>query len=341
MMYRALPSFAFLVMGTLTTSVLADPPSVAVQTQPPQQGSVPDLLTVYGTAQPALDGGMTLSFQQEGRVVAILVTPGETVHAGDRLLEFGASPAAIAGYQQAVSGLEAARQQRAHAAQLLSQQLATRDQLSQADKAVADAQATLEALRREGSDRDERTLTAPFDGIVSAIPVAQGDRVQPGATLMTMTRLDGLVVTVGIEPDARGRIHPGEPVHLTALTGGQALDGKVLRLDGVLNPRTRLLDADIAVPAGAVVSGAAYQADITTAELTGWIVPHDAILSDEQGMYLYQAAGTKPSRVPVTIVGSAGAEDVVHGSIDPLLPVVVEGNYQITGDTVLRMSSVR
>jgi membrane fusion protein, multidrug efflux system len=341
MMFRLPPLLAAVAISTLAGSALAGPPSVAVQTQPPRQGSVPDVLTVYGTAQPALDGGMTLSFQQEGRVVAIAVTAGETVHAGERLLDFGASPAAIAAYEQAVSALSAARQKRAHTAQLLAQQLATRDQLSQTDKTAADAQATLDALRREGADQGARTLTAPFDGIISTIPVAQGDRVQPGATLMTITRLDGLVVTVGIEPKARGRIHAGEPVHLTALTGSQTLEGKILRLDGVLNPKTRLLDADIAVPAGSVVSGAAYQADITTTELSGWIVPHDAILSDDKGTYLYQVAGTKPSRVPVAVVGSAGSDDVVHGSLDPQLPVVVQGNYQITGDTVLRVSSTQ
>jgi membrane fusion protein (multidrug efflux system) len=341
MMFRLLLLLALLAISTFAGGASADPPSVAVQAQLPRQGSVPNLLTVYGTAQPALDGGMTLSFQQEGRVVAIAVTPGETVHAGERLLDFGASPAAIATYEQAVSALAAARQQRAHTAQLLSQQLATRDQLSQADKAAADAQATLDALRREGADHGARTLTAPFDGIISTIPVAQGDRVQPGATLMTITRLDGLVVTVGIDPEARGRIHAGEPVHLTALTGSQTLEGQVLRLDGVLNPKTRLLDADIAVPAGSVVSGAPYQADITTAELSGWIVPHDAVLNDDKGAYLYQVAGTKPSRVSITVVGSAGMDDVVQGALDPQLPVVVEGNYQITGDTVLRVSSAQ
>jgi membrane fusion protein (multidrug efflux system) len=115
----------------------------------------------------------------------------------------------------------------------------------------------------------------------------------------------------------------------------------VLRLDGVLNPKTRLLDADIAVPAGSVVSGAPYQADITTAELSGWIVPHDAVLNDDKGAYLYQVAGTKPSRVSITVVGSAGMDDVVQGALDPQLPVVVEGNYQITGDTVLRVSSAQ
>jgi membrane fusion protein (multidrug efflux system) len=326
-----------LVLLLLAWTALADePPSVAVQTEAPREGVVPDLVTAYGSAMPALDGGMTLSLQQDGRVLAIAVTPGETAHAGERLLDFGASAAAVAVYQQAVNALSAARQQRSHAAQLLAQQLATRDQQAQADKTVADAQATLDALQREGADRSSQTLTAPFDGIVATIPVAPGDRVQPGATLMTITRLDGLVVTVGIEPGARARVRSGETVHLTPMAGGPGLDGRILRLDGMLNPRTRLVDADVSVPAGSVISGAAFRADIKVGELKGWIVPHDAVLTDATGSYLFQVAAATASRVPVTVLGAAGADDVVQGSVDPKRPVVVQGNYQLSDNMPVR-----
>jgi membrane fusion protein (multidrug efflux system) len=335
---RARPALA-LIFGLLVSAALAeDPASVAVRTEAARQGAVPDLVTAYGSAAPALDGGMTLSIQQEGRVLALAVTPGETVHAGQRLLDFGASAAAVATYQQAVSALDEARQQRGHTAELLKQQLATRAQLAQADKAVADAQATLDALRREGADRSSRALTAPFDGIIATVPVAQGDRVALGAPLMTMTRLDGLVVTVGIEPGDRARIHPGEAVHLTPLAGGAALDGQILRVDGMLNPRTRLVDADVSVPSGSVISGAAFRADITVGELKGWIVRHDAVLNDASGSYLFQVAGTTASRVDVKVTGAAGAEDVVQGQLDPTRPVVVEGNYQLSDKTPVRMS---
>jgi membrane fusion protein (multidrug efflux system) len=318
-----------------------DPPSVAVQTEKPRAGVVPELLVAYGSAAPALDGGMTLSFQQDGRVLAIHVTPGETVRNGDRLLEFGASAAAVSAYQQAVSGLTAARQQRSHAAQLLGQQLATRDQLAQADKAVADAQATLDALQREGSDRPLQTLTAPFDGIIATIPVAQGDRVQPGTTVMTITRLDGLVVTVGIEPGSRTHVRPGEAVHLTPLSEGPPLEGHIVRVDGTLNPKTRLLDVDVSVPPGSVISGTAYQADITVGEIQGWLVPHDAVLTDAKGAYLFQIAGSTASRVDVKVAGTAGADDVVQGALDPQRLVVVQGNYQLSDNAPVRMTGTR
>jgi RND family efflux transporter MFP subunit len=312
-----------------------EPASVAVQTEAPRKGAVPDILVAYGTAAPALDGGMTISLQQDGQVMAIAVTPGESVQAGQRLLEFGASASASSTYRQAVSALALARTQRAHTAQLLDQRLATRDQLAQADKSVSDAQATLDALRREGAGSAEQALTAPFDGIVATIPVAQGDRVAAGTPLLTLTRRDGLVVTVGIEPADHARVRPGQPVTLQALDGGPPLTGQVLRVDAALNPKTRLLDADISVPTGAVISGEAFRAGIQVGQLLGWVVPHDAVLSDAKGDYVFQVNAGKAARVDVKLAGNAGTADVVDGPIDAGRKLVVQGNYQLDDGTVV------
>jgi RND family efflux transporter MFP subunit len=282
---------------------------------------------------------MTLSLQREGRVLAIAATPGAMVHAGDRLLDFAASPAALAVWQQAATALDTARAQRGHVAQLLAQQLATRDQLAQADKTVADAQSALDAMRREGADQPTQTLTAPFDGIVATVPVGPGDRVAPGTALVTLTRLDGIVVTVGIEPGSRGEVHTGQTVRLIPLDNGAPLDGHVLRVTGILNPKTRLVDADVSISAGAVISGAAFRADITVGQLQGWIVPHDAVLTDAKGAYVFQAAAGTASRIDVTVAGAAGANDVVDGNLDPRNPLIVQGNYQLTDHAPVRTDS--
>ena len=106
----------------------------------------------------------------------------------------------------------------------------------------------------------------------------------------------------------------------------------------MLNPRTRLVDADVSVPPGSVISGAAFRADITVGELKGWIVPHDAVLTDANGTYVFQVDGTTAARVDVKVAGAAGADDVVQGPLDPTRPVVVEGNYQLSDKTPVRMS---
>lgn len=339
-MKRTLAAF-FLLLGCAAGA--DDAPSVLVQTQPPRQGALPDTLTAYGTATPAINGGMTLSVQAEGRVMRIAVTPGEAVHAGQPLLDFQLSAAASSAYEQAQSALKLARQEQTRTARLLAQQLATRDQQAQADKAAGDAQAALSALEQENGGKPRQTLTAPFDGVVSAVPVAQGDRVQPGVALVTLTRAGGLVVTVGVEPAQRRRLKLGQPAQLASLDGGldpgePLLQGKLVRIDKVLNPRTRLVDVDIAPDKGSaeLLQGQAFRSRIEVGQSQGWLLPRDAVLDDEQGAYLFQVADGKALRVNVKRIGGDETTTVVDGPLDPARPLVTLGNYQLSDGAAVR-----
>jgi membrane fusion protein, multidrug efflux system len=313
-----------------------DPPSVLVTTMLPRQGSVPDIVVAYGSVGPAVGGSMTVNLQHEGRVAAIAVTLGQAIRQGDRLIDFDASAATSNAYQQAVSALALARTQRQHTLQLLSQQLATRDQLAQADKALADAQSMVDALHRQGAGQAVQTLVAPFDGVVSNIAVAQGDRVQAGAALLTLTRLDGLIATAGIEPADRGRVRPGQPAKLARLGPGPTLDGKVLRVGAMLNPRTRLIDVDLSLPAGAAVSGEALKISIRVGDVEGWVVPHEAVLQDDKGGYIFQVDAGKAVRVDVKRLAGEGDTDVVRGPIDPTRKLVVQGGNQLQDGSAVR-----
>jgi membrane fusion protein (multidrug efflux system) len=333
----ALASIALsLAVCAAPTAPAEEKPSVLVQTQTPVRGSIPDTVIAYGSAVPAANGGMTLSVQSEGRVLKLFVTAGEAVHVGQRLLDFEISAAARSAYDQAVSALKLARDERTRTARLLAQQLATRDQLAKADKALTDAEAALSALQQEYGGQPRRTLVAPFDGIVSAIPVAQGARVQPGTALMTLIRRDGLVVTVGVEPGQRHRLRLGQPAQLETLgSSAGAASGKLVRIDNVLNPTTRLVDADVAV-AGTLLQGEAFRVRIELGRIQGWLVPHDAVLSDTQGAYVFQVAGDKAVRVAVKLLGSDGTTSVVEGPIDAKRPLVTQGNYQLSDGMAVR-----
>ncbi|WP_052945301.1 efflux RND transporter periplasmic adaptor subunit, partial [Acidisphaera rubrifaciens] len=306
------------------------------------EGSAPDIVTAYGTVMAAQDHGLTLSAQQDGRVVSLAVTPGEAVTAGQALVTLAPTPAAASAYRQAETAVALARRERAHAAQLLTQQLATRDQLAQADKALSDAEAALAALQDAGAGVAQRVLSAPFDAIVTAIPVAPGDHVPPGAGLLTLAPRGGLVVTVGIEPAARARVRAGQTGVLTPLAGGATLHGEVLRVDAQVDARTHLVDVDIVLGAGTagggLLMGAAYEAAITVGVVHGWVLPHAAVLLDDSGTYVYQDADGTASRVDVRLLGRAGDHDVVAGRLDAGRPVVVDGAYQLTPGARLRQS---
>jgi hypothetical protein len=66
-------------------------------------------------------------------------------------------------------------------------------------------------------------------------------------------------------------------------------------------------------------------------------VPHQAILVDDQGApYVVQAVDGGARQVPVQIVLSDGARDVIAGSLDPAAPLVLAGNYQLTNGMAIR-----
>jgi RND family efflux transporter MFP subunit len=309
--------------------------SVAVGTTAPHQGRATRWVTAYGSATPASNGVSTLSVNQPGQVTALMVTPGAVVRAGQPILRFTVAPSAQAGFEAASTTLAAAIRQRDTTRDLLAQQLATRDQLTQAEKAVADAQAALAAQTREGAGQPVQTLRAPFDGVVATIPVALGDRTQPGAALATVARQGAVVVTVGIDPAERAHVHPGTAARLARLSGGDPLPGHVLRVDGQLNPATRMVDVDVGFPPGALLSGEAIKVDLAAGDAAGWNVPHSSVVNGDQGDLVFQIVGGKAKAVPVTVVQPGKAQDVVSGAIDPHHPLIVSGAYQVEdGGTV-------
>jgi len=302
--------------------------TAAVTTVPVTQGSLPDVVVAYGSAGPATDAAQVISVQAAGRVTHRDVTPGASVKRGQHLLTFELAPSAVAAYQEAVSAQKVAQAQREHTAQLLEQQLATRDQMQQADKALQDAQANLDALVRQQGRAATVEITAPFDGIVVTMDAAQGDVLQPGAPLASVQRGDGLVVTAGIEREALARVHVGAKVDLAPLDAAEPMHGTVRRVARALNPHTHQLDVEL-VPDGAVLAGEGFRADIVVGQWQGWLLPRDAVLGEEADRYVFQVDKDKAVRVPVKVLGESGTVTVASGKLDAKLPLVTAGATQL------------
>lgn len=313
----------------------AQTPSVLVTTERLAKGVLPTMVEAYGGVSAAPNAVQTVSAAQAGQVSQLLVAVGASVRAGQAMVVFTTAPAAQASFRQAQATLAAAQKQRAATARLLGLQLATRDQLIQADKAVSDASTTLAALGADHGDQAVQTLTAPFDGVVTAISVAQGDRTQPGASLVSIARGSGLVVAAGVDPGRRAQLQLGQPVVLSRLSGGPGIAGKVVRIGGALNPRTRLVDVDIVFPTGVLLLGESLRALITVGQTAGWVTPHRAVVTAGGPPRVFQLVGGKAKAFPVTILLSSPSGDVLDGPLDPAHPLIVDGAYQVSeGDAV-------
>jgi len=326
----------------------APQPSVLVTTEMPRQGSLPRTLTAYGTVRAAPGSSETLSLLRAGQVTRLIVAPGQGVRQGQPLLTVSADPAALAAYRQAVTALALAHGERGRIGQMLAQHLATRDQLAQADKAVTDAQANLDALNRGGGGSAEQTLTAPFDAVVSALPVAPGARVAPQAPLVTLDRSSRLVAAVGIEPAQRGLVAPGQPAQVEPLDGGGTERGSVLSVGAMLDPVTRLVPVLVDPPQGdpkggaqtetgaGLLPGGSVRVVVQVGESRGWLVPRNAVQTDAKGAHVFQVDAGKAARVEVRVAGTAGGTTVVDGPLDPKHPLVTSGSYQLQDGGAVR-----
>ncbi len=311
---------------------------VAVAT--PLQRAFPTYVETFGTFAGDSRHTQVLSLPQAGQVVAAEVTPGRRVQRGQPLLRLATDPAARSTYQQAQSALDLARGELDRNQRLHAEHLATNAQLAAAQKALADAQSNLAAQGRLGGAHDEAILSAPTDGVVTAVAVALGERVPAGAKLVEFTPQHALSAQLGVAPEEAAKIHSGMPVLVTPVYGGgaQPLQGRVAVVAGAVDPQTHLIDVLADVDAdkdSALAAGVALNAQIEIARKTAWAVPRDALLGDDQGHYVLQIHQGKAHRVDVEVLSPAGDTIGVDGALDAADPVITQGAYELAdGDPV-------
>jgi RND family efflux transporter MFP subunit len=337
-MIRYVLSVAVASLFCLSGPALADEVKgvALVKVADPQKGSLPRMVYAYGTATTTQGATINTSFQRDGQVSEIYVEVGDQFKMGDPLLDFGASPAAVVAYEQAKTTLTLAQHTYERQQQLLKSQLTTHDNVETAEKAVSDAQLAVEMFEKIGSIKPSEILNAPFDGVVSAISVSKGDRISATATLMTLQKVDQIILTVGVEPADLDKVKPDLPVHLTSLQPGRKpVEGTVKRIGAAIDPKTRQIPVYIELPAGSALAGENFRAAIEVGKYDGFVVPRDSIRSNSKGTFIYQVEDARARRVYIHIVGSYGRKTVISGNVEEREKIMVVGATQVDdGDGV-------
>lgn len=335
---RLISAILLFALALAAPSRAGEEPDVLVGTTMPVRGELPSIVTAYGAAAPAPDAVTSIGVQYDGQVAELSVAPGQTVRAGDKLLRVTASAAILAAFDQAQTALRLAQSELAHVLQMRGQQLATRDQAAQAEKAEADARTQVETLKRQGVGPSAGPVLAPADGTVRTVMVAQGDRIQANAPLLTLVRSGGTVLTVGIEPSDRTRVMPGQPVTMTAMPeDGAPIPGQVQTVGGQVDPGTRLVPVRIAATGGhTLLDGQTLRAAITVQKLSGWKLPRSAVLTDDQGDFVFQDDGGKAKRINVRVLVDAGDTMLAEGELQADRKLVTDGAYQLTDGMAVR-----
>ncbi|SDH04367.1 efflux RND transporter periplasmic adaptor subunit [Roseospirillum parvum] len=206
-------------------------------------------LTVNGRTEAARK--VSIRTETSGRVSALGADKGETVAAGQVLVELALDDRA-ARLDEAKALLEQRRIEVDAARELAASNYTSRTKLAQAEAALAQAQAGLAAIRL---DLSRTRIEAPFAGLLNQRPVEQGDWVGVGETVATLLELDPLKVlaevpemhVAALRPDPGGAADPTTPRVDIRLIDGRRLEGRITFVSAEADPQTRTFAVEITV----------------------------------------------------------------------------------------------
>jgi RND family efflux transporter MFP subunit len=250
---------------------------------------IEETLTVYGSTLPAPDESQTLSVPYECRVRRVLVTAGRVVELGTPLIEVEPSHETKLLLDGAREEQQTAKDQFKLVQQRLEMNLATRQDLLQAEQHLHAATLRTDSLEKRGAGRSQ-ILRAATAGVTSLMHVRQGQIVPPGGPLVEMIDDQNILVRFGVEEEDRRLLQTGQRVRLFPVHGTERepMDGEIRVVTQQVNLATRLVEVLAAPgPHDRLLLNEYVRGEVIIASQEGLVAPRSAVLQQEGRFILY------------------------------------------------------
>lgn len=236
---------------------------------------VPKYLSGIGTLQAMRQ--VTLAPEIGGRVIKIFFEPGQTVNAGDPLVQLNDAPERgdLANYQaQArLATVNLGRAKELNARNFQSQQSVDQQQmlLDQAQAGIAKVEAQIA----------QKMIRAPFAGQLGVRQVNLGGYINPGGPIVTLTDLSELWVNFTLPEQAASQLKVGQAARIRAdAYPGKIFEAKVTAIEPQISAQTRtiLVQATMGNPERLLMPGMFASVDVVLPDRPDLIViPETAV----------------------------------------------------------------
>lgn len=215
--------------ATSNSSDIQGPPVAHVTLAPLVRKTISATVTAYGSVITQPGKNHAVSVPYETRVQHVLVAPGESVTAGQPLVQIDPSPQTKLKLAQAQSAAQAAQKEFQQTQQKFNLKLATNQELGLAKKNAENATLQLQTLKKQGASK-EREVQAEMAGLVGKVDVQDGQIVQAGSPLVELVVQNEIEVRLGAEPEDVKHLQLGQTValyqvHLTNASRSRARCG--------------------------------------------------------------------------------------------------------------------
>ena len=157
----------------------------------------------------------------------------------------------------------------------------TRQGVATAEAAVADVR-TRVAMAQKAVD--DTVVRAPFDGFITARPVAVGEYVTTASTIATVMKLDPIRLRLQVPELEAARLRVGQAVSVRVeAIGVEPYTGRITAINPALDPATRATIVEASLPNrdGRVRAGMFAAAEVSLSDVERAVfVPRQAILAD-------------------------------------------------------------
>jgi RND family efflux transporter MFP subunit len=308
---------------------------ISVVTAPLKATSIAETVTAYGTVVAEAGDVRAISVPFESRVARVLVTPGQPLAQGTPIIQSQASPDAQIALQEAKNALEVATRDLKQTEQRFADHLTTNIELSQAQQALQTTKLKLDSLTQRGVGVDQ-TLKADVAGIVSKVDVQEGQIVPAGGPLVELAAGNRIEVRLNVEPSDAQTLKPDADVQILPVdhsADAKPIAGKVRIIGQRVDPGTRLVEVRVTLPPETrLMLDSFVTGQLTRAAASGWVVPRDAALPNEEGGYsLYTVKDGKAVQHAVRLgLQQDNLVQVLGDDLKEGDAVVVRGNYLLS-----------
>jgi membrane fusion protein, multidrug efflux system len=271
-----------------------------------------------------------------GRVAEIAFSPGARVETGAVLvrLDDGAEQAAVA---EARAGLREAELALDRARKLRSNNTVAQATVDELEAAYLGASARVDAAEKQLADR---TVRAPFGGVVGIRGVDVGARVDDATVLTTLDDLAEVEIEFSVPEIYFGRVRDGQAVAATSSAfPGRIFEGRIAKIDTRVGQVSRAFrvravipNPDLTLPAGMFM-----HVEVVLEERPAVLIPEEAVIAEGDRTFVFTVAEERAQRRAVRLgQRSAGTVEVLEG-LEAGEAVVRAGTQRLRDGTEVRV----
>lgn len=236
--------------------------------------------------------------QTDGRIVDLEITPGAQVAKGTVLVRLD-DAIERADLAEAQARLTERRQVLARIEQLRSTNAVSQASQEEAVARLAEAEAQLDRAKRRLEDR---TILAPFAGVLGLAEVDRGARVTSDDMITRLDDLSDVELEFSLPETLFAKVRRGMPIQARSVAFSERIfEGQIDAVDSRIDPVSRAfrIRALVPNPDGVLPAGMFMSLTLTLSEDDTLVVPEEAIVFQAAETYVFAIADGKATRVSV------------------------------------------